>query len=264
MNLYQTQIPRPQDWQQLQRIALAYYKASFPRCVVGEYGTHGQAQDGVDVYVNGHEESIGVQCKCVEDFTPSELEKEFNKTKAFKNPLKKYIVLVTVKRDTKLQDKATELSKDGRGILVEVMFWQPFAELVIDFDDLAKKFFNFVVKVPIEVVAKGASALVTLNTQDTHYKFVVTKMADLNPAQSTTLLLITSLQADKKAAYFTLGATHWSDFHKVIGAGKFDAATVALWFSKFSTFEDISNTSGQVQTMLLSDADIKALKISIT
>jgi hypothetical protein len=167
MNLYQTRIPAPQDWQQLQRIAKDFYEHKYPVCTVDEYGTHGQAQDGVDVYVYGAGAATAVQCKCVESFSVNELRDEFAKTEAFKNSIKHYIVLVTVKRDTKLVDEAVKLTMSNeRGIRVEVKFWQALAEELAGVSRLASKYLSFAARFPVYVSTNSASAFVILETED--------------------------------------------------------------------------------------------------
>ncbi|NDV12995.1 hypothetical protein [Crenobacter caeni] len=202
MDLYQTRIPAPQDWQQLQRITADFYKSKFPDCTVDEYGTHGQAQDGVDVYIYDETTAVGVQCKCVETFTADDLAKEFDKTKSFKNPLKHYIIVVTVKRDTGLVNKAVELTlSSGLGVRIEVKFWQPLAEELAGYESLAKKYLNFAVRFPVHVEANGASALIVLETKDSRFEFVATKMASFKGRyeKQGNLILVTSLQGEKKS-----------------------------------------------------------------
>ena len=263
MDLYQTRIPAPQDWQQLQRITADFYRSKFPNCTVDEYGTHGQAQDGVDVYIYDQTTAVGVQCKCVETFTAGDLAKEFDKTKSFKNLLKHYIILVTVKRDTKLVDKAVELTlSSGRSVRVEVKFWQPLAEELAGYESLAKKYLNFAVRFPVHVEANGASALIVLETQDSRFEFVATKMASFKGRYETqgNLILVTSLQGEKKAHFNSLGNGHWTDFDKIIGITKLDAFVTWMWFSRFSNFEEISETSEDVQNILLTNDELNRIR----
>ncbi|WP_027467674.1 hypothetical protein [Deefgea rivuli] len=263
MNLYQTRIPAPQDWQQLQRITADFYKSKFSDCTVDEYGTHGQAQDGVDVYIYNETTAVGVQCKCVETFTADDLANEFDKTKSFKNPLKHYIIVVTVKRDTRLVNKAVELMLSSkRGIRIEVKFWQPLVEELAGNESLANRYLNFAVRIPVHVEANGASALIALETEDSRFEFVATKMASFKGKfeKQDNLILVTSLQGEKKAHYHSLGNGHWTDFHKVIGVTKLDAFATWVWFSRFSNFEEISETSGDVQNILFTNDELNRIR----
>lgn len=262
MDLYQTRIPAPQDWQQLQRITADFYKSKFPDCTVDEYGTHGQAQDGIDVYIYDETTAVGVQCKCVETFTVDDLAKEFDKTKSFKNPLKRYIIVVTVKRDTGLVNKAVEQTlSSGRGIRVEVKFWQPLAEELAGYESLANKYLNFAVRFPVHVEANGASALIALETEDSRFEFVAIKMASFKGRyeKQGNLILVTSLQGEKKAHFHSLGNGHWTDFYKIIGITKLDAFATWIWFSRFSNFAEISETSGEVQNILLTNDELNRI-----
>lgn len=266
MDLYQTRIPAPQDWQQLQRITVDFYKSKFPYCTVDEYGTQGQAQDGVDVYIYDQTTAVGVQCKCVETFTADDLVKEFDKTISFKNPLNHYIILVTVKRDTKLVNKAVELTKaSGRSVHVEVKFWQPLAEELAGNESLAKKYLKFAVRYPVHVEANGVSALITLETEDSRLEFVAAKMASFKGRyeKQGNLILVTSLQGEKKAHFHSLGNGHWTDFYKNLGITKLDAFVTWIWFSRFSNFEEISETSGDIQEILLTNDELNRIRCRI-
>lgn len=265
MDLYQTKIPAPQDWQQLQRITADFYRSKFPDSSVDEYGTQGQAQDGVDIYIYDATTAIGVQCKCVETFTADDLAKEFDKTKSFKNPLKHYVIVVTVKRDTGLVNKAVELTlSSGRNVRVEVKFWQPLAEEMAGYESLAKKYLKFAVRFPVYVEANGASALIALETEDSRFEFVATKMASFKGRyeKQGNLILVTSLQGEKKAHFHLLGNGHWTDFYQIIGITKLDAFATWIWFSRFSNFEEISETSGDVQNILLTNDELNRIRDS--
>jgi hypothetical protein len=265
MDLYQTRIPAPQDWQQLQRITKDFYEYKYSGCSVDEYGTQGQAQDGVDVYVYDKNTAVAVQCKCVEDLTPADLRDEFNKTKKFNNRIQMYVVVVTIKRDTKLVDEAAALTlTNSREIRVEVKFWQAMAEEMADIDTLASKYLKFVARYPVLVEVDGATAHVTLETETSHYEFVVTNMASFSAKgrYQEGLLLVTSLQGKKLAGYNTLGGGHWTDFHGIVGCTKLDAFAAWLWFSRFNTFEELARTSGINQRILITEDEMNRLRRS--
>ncbi|MCS0588353.1 hypothetical protein ACFQ09_20030 [Massilia norwichensis] len=263
MQLYQTRIPAPKDWQQLQRIANDFYKNLYKDSSVDEYGTNGQAQDGVDVYVYGGATAVAVQCKCVEEFSPAELRNEFNKTETFNNRIDLYILVVTVPRDTKLTDEAAKLTRENaRNIRIEVKFWQSMAEEMASVDELAKKYLGFVARYPVLVEGAGASAHITLETETSCFKFVVTHMASISDIKSygKDLLLVTSLQANKSACFHNLGGGHWSDFDGVIGCTKLDAFAAWIWFSRFRDFDELMKTSGQGQSILITDRQLNEIR----
>ena len=258
MELYQTRIPPPMDWQQLQRITKEFYELRYPGCVVDEYGTNGQAQNGVDVYVYNQELAIGVQCKCVQKLSDIDLINEFDKTKKFKNKLSRYILVVTVSRDTKLVDLAAQLTIKS-GILVEVVFWQSLVEDIVSHESLARKYFKFAVIKQVSF----STVHVELEAGDSYYNFVVTCMADFKSSRtnfSEDLLLVTSLASAKKSCFHRLGSGFWGDFIDVVGCSDFDAYVGWRWFQQFSTFKELMANSQGKQFFGLSKQEIEEFK----
>lgn len=264
MDLYQTKIPAPQDWQQLQRIAKDFYERRYPGCTADEYGRNGQAQDGVDIYVYDNVAvATGVQCKCVDGFFVQDLRDEFAKTATFKNPLRLYIVVATVRRDTALVDEAVRLTRtNARGIRVEVKFWQALAEEMACIEDLARKHLKFVTPFPVYVSARGGAAHVVLEAGVSSYAFVVTSMSGFpgRYERDDKLVLVTSLAAGKKANFHRLQDGHWTDFHGIVGITELDAFAVWMWFRRFGSFEELARTSGEPQVVLMSTEELNRLR----
>jgi hypothetical protein len=257
MDLYQADIPPPRDWQQLQRISKDFYQEKYPNCAVDEYGKHGQEQHGVDTYIYSDAEQIGIQCKRVEKFSSANLKEEVEKTATFPKQLRRYIVIVTIDRDTELQNVAASLTRE-KGFLIEVKFWPSLAEEVASSEVLAGKHFKFAVRYEVMVDADPSSALVELSGHGNYYRFVVTKMASFDKFKDDNdLLLVSSLQAGKSAGFHRLNGGYWTDFEQVIGAGAFDAYLVWCWFSQFDSFESIRKTSRNPQGVSISEQERK-------
>lgn len=257
MDLYQADIPPPRDWQQLQRISKDFYQEKYSKCAVDEYGKQGQEQHGVDTYIYSDDEQIGIQCKRVEKFTSANLRAEVEKTASFPKKLRRYIVIVTIDRDTELQNTAASLTRE-KGLLIEVKFWPGLAEEVASSEVLAGKHFKFAVRYAVLVEADPSSALVELTGHENNYRFVVTKMASFNKYKcNNDLLLVSSLQAEKRATFHRLNGGYWTAFEGVIGCGAFDAYLVWCWFSQFDSFESIRKTSGHPQEICISEQERK-------
>jgi hypothetical protein len=253
MDLYQADIPPPRDWQELQRISKDFYKEKYPECVVDEYGSQGQVQHGVDTYIYSASEQIGIQCKRVKKFNVANLKAELDKTANFPKELKHYVVIVTIDHDIALQDAAASFTLE-KGFLIEVKFWKGLAEEVASSEVLAKKHFKFAARYAVMVEADPSSALVELTGHESCYRFVVTKMAVFDKYKGDNdLLLVSSLQAQKRATFHRLNGGYWTDFEGVIGCGAFDAYLAWCWFSQFNSFESICKTSGKAQEICISE-----------
>jgi hypothetical protein len=74
------------------------------------------------------------------------------------------------------------------------------------------------------------------------------------------LILVTSLQGEKKAHFHSLGNGYWTDFDKIIGITKLDAFVTWMWFSRFNDFKEISETSEDVQNLLLTNDELNRIR----
>jgi hypothetical protein len=263
MELYQTVLPVPKDWQELQRMATDFFKKEYPSCVVQDYGRQGQEQFGVDTYIYSSDSHIGVQCKCVTKFTVGDLKEEVNKLKRFpfRGKLSRYVVIVTIPSDKELTNAASHLTID-ESLNIEVRFWDEFSEDVASIEDLANKYFKFAYKVNVEVGAGAAH--VTLLGGFSQFEFVVTKMSVFKKYEKQrNLVLVTSLQAGKKATLFNLSSGYWTNFDGVIGAGAIDAYMTWRWISQFSSFEELLSESKGRPEIVISEVERRKFVASL-
>ena len=134
----------PNDDKQFEQLCQHVLEHRFKTLWGQAYGRNGQAQHGVDFYIevpasigaggSGANQIIGVQCKhkdrLVEgELGVKELEDEVKKAKGFKPALTTFIVATSAPTDTKPQDKARELTAEHQKqnpplFSVEVLFWE--------------------------------------------------------------------------------------------------------------------------------------------
>lgn len=85
------EIPKPKNWQDFERLVESYARINWPGCMITLFGGVGQNQRGVDIYIKDKiAHYIGIQCKKVDRLTYQQIEKEIEKAKNFKPPLKHY------------------------------------------------------------------------------------------------------------------------------------------------------------------------------
>jgi tetratricopeptide (TPR) repeat protein len=134
----------PNDDKQFEQLCQHVLEYRFKTLWGQAYGRNGQAQHGVDFYVEVPAASeaggatigqiVGVQCKHKDrlhggELGGKELEYEVKKAKGFKPALTNFILATSAPTDTKLQDKARKLTaKHQKQTLpffpVEVWFWE--------------------------------------------------------------------------------------------------------------------------------------------
>lgn len=132
------QIPKPRNWQDLERLCLAIWKAEWKTTSLKTYGRPGQHQDGVDVfgrYMDGME--IGaIQCKCKEEekpLTEAIIKEEVEKAKKFKPAIKHYVIATTFDSDVELDSFTAELSQSNMGagsFSIDLFGWQDIENLL--------------------------------------------------------------------------------------------------------------------------------------
>lgn len=141
------QIPPPESGEEFEQMCLDLYEEEFKESLVQRNGRRGQAQDGVDIFVE--DQNIGIQCKEKDlirgKITEKELTDEVEKAKNFKPTLKKFILVTTCKRDAKIQEKARLLSEGHRKqnlFSIEIHSWDEIKELFDKYSDIFQKYYG--------------------------------------------------------------------------------------------------------------------------
>ena len=144
------QIPKPRNWQDLERLCIAIWKAEWKTTSLKTYGRSGQHQDGVDVfgrYMDGLE--IGaIQCKCKEEekpITEAVIKAEVEKAKKFKPEIKHYVIATTFDSDVALDSVTAELSLTNMGkgsFSIDLFGWQDIENLLEQRTDVRDWYLN--------------------------------------------------------------------------------------------------------------------------
>jgi len=126
------QVFPPTDWQKFERMMRDLFEAKWGS-TAHMHGRTGQPQHGVDIFgqPEGKADYHGRQCKrrdaqADEAITTKELAEEVEKARKFQPPIRRFSVLVTGKRDTKIRHAARDLDAASRakgGFAIEVLFW---------------------------------------------------------------------------------------------------------------------------------------------
>lgn len=143
--LSQIKLPVPKSWDEFEAIVTSSINSQNPSSAAKRYGRSGQAQNGVDIYYeDSMTRAVGVQCKCVEDFTFTQLTEEVEKAEGFSPPLENFIIALSLPRDAKLQKQVFKLSLDrakAQKFRVGLWFWDDVAdELAKDPTELARHY----------------------------------------------------------------------------------------------------------------------------
>lgn len=132
------EIPKPQNWQDFERIVESYARIYWPGCMITLYGGVGQEQHGVDIYIRSNKANyIGIQCKKVASLTYYQIEKEIQKAKNFKPALKHYYIATSANRNAGLQEKVNILNSQHNeegSFLVDILFWEDIIGLIMSDD----------------------------------------------------------------------------------------------------------------------------------
>lgn len=132
------EIPKPQNWQDFERLVESYSRINWPGCMVTLFGGVGQTQHGVDIYIKYKKVYyIGIQCKKVARLTYDQIEKEIEKAKNFKPMLKHYFIATSTSRNAGLQEKVNILNSqhNGKGLFsVDILFWEDIIGLIVSDD----------------------------------------------------------------------------------------------------------------------------------
>lgn len=149
--LAQMQFPPPKDWDEFEEICFSIFKEKWKDEYAQRNGKKGDAQNGVDFYGNNNLVLNGAQCKGKEIWPPKqlsirEIEKEIEKAKSFKPPLKRYIIATTASRNSKIQEYARTISEKllQEGLFsVHVYSWEDITEELVNFPNLVRLHYPF-------------------------------------------------------------------------------------------------------------------------
>ena len=132
------EIPKPKDWQEFERLVKSYARINWPGCMATPFGRSGQAQNGVDIYIKDKKARyIGIQCKKVTRLAYEQIEKEIEKAKNFKPELTHYIIVTSINRNARLQEKMNILNsqRNEKGLFpVDIIFWEDIIEFIMSDD----------------------------------------------------------------------------------------------------------------------------------
>lgn len=145
-------IPKPKDWQALERHCRLLFELSFGDPAVQNNGRTGQPQHGVDIFGRrdgGKGRRVGIQCKGKDadyggEVTEAELRAEVKKTEGFLPPIEEFILVTTAPNDQKIQLAARlleeELRVGGRELVIQVWGWERVQQEINRFADAIKAF----------------------------------------------------------------------------------------------------------------------------
>ncbi len=130
--LSQIRLPVPKSWDEFEAIVASAISTQNPSVAPSRYGRSGQAQTGVDIYFeDAMTRTVGVQCKCVENFTFTQLTDEVTKAEAFVPRLESFVIALALPRDAKLQKQVFKLSHEraqAQKFRVGIWFWDDIAD----------------------------------------------------------------------------------------------------------------------------------------
>lgn len=144
------QIPKPKNWQDLETLCLAIWRAEWKTTSLKTYGRPGQHQDGVDVFgrYNDGLEIGAIQCKCKEEekkLTEKVIQDEVDNAKNFKPAIKHYIIATTFDSDVNLDSFVAQLSIDNLSagsFSVDLFCWQDIERLLEIHTDVRDWYLN--------------------------------------------------------------------------------------------------------------------------
>jgi hypothetical protein len=145
-------IPKPKDWQALERHCRLLFELSFGDPAVQNNGRVGQPQNGVDIFGRrdgGRGRWVGVQCKGKDadyggEVSEAELRAEVKKTEKFVPPIGEFILVTTAPNDEKNQRAARllgeQLAAEGRYLVIQVWGWERVQQEINRFPEAIKEF----------------------------------------------------------------------------------------------------------------------------
>ncbi|MGO8761601.1 MAG: hypothetical protein ACLP2P_09685 [Desulfobaccales bacterium] len=249
--LHQAKWPIPMDWQEFQRMTCDLYKELLDNQDIQEFGSLGQRQNGIDIFgfINGTKNIAGIQCKCVERLTLTEVEDEYYKSLRFVPELSKFIITTTTKRDKDIQIKATEISQNGTYPCV-IIFWEDYCHNLASYPNVAKKYYsNFFI---IETQYDSPGKLIKIGIDVNHYEILVSRLNPDDKHYGGTILISDLLS--RKCITYRLG-DHWSRLEGIIGINKVDAFLVSKWLNTFEKIEDILALGNTIKSYEITEQD---------
>ncbi len=135
---------KPESWIEFESLCLEVAKKKWGNYKSAYlYGRNGQKQDGVDIFVEFDSYTYGIQCKDVEDFTWSKIEKELKKVKDSDFKLNKYIIMTSSLRDTKIQKNMLKYNNENTDkIHLEILFWEDIEKYVVNDVELLETYLS--------------------------------------------------------------------------------------------------------------------------
>lgn len=145
------QLPPPNSWKEFENLCFQLFKKEWNDPFIQRNGREGEVQNGVDIFGNLDNLSIGIQCKGKNiypqaNLTKSEILIEIEKAKKFNPALKNFIIITTAPRNSKLQEfvrlQSKELENQGFFKLF-LFFWHDINERLAIHFDLIRTFYPF-------------------------------------------------------------------------------------------------------------------------
>lgn len=127
------EIPKPENWQDFEKISARLAKKLYKTANINRYGRHGQRQNGVDTMIESEEGIIGIQCKRVEKLTIPKINEEIKKAENFTPALKSFKFYTTDKKDAEIQSHIAEKSQEYRAenlFDIEILFWEDISDIL--------------------------------------------------------------------------------------------------------------------------------------
>lgn len=145
-NLALMNIPTPKSWEEFESICLSSFKIRWNSPNLVRYGRQGQAQQGVDIYGEDHNEKfVGIQCKKLDGtLTIKTVEEEIEKATQFEPAITSFYLATTAPPDAKIQKEIRVLSeqrKQENQFSVGIFFWEDIVQELITNKDVFKKHF---------------------------------------------------------------------------------------------------------------------------
>jgi len=247
---HQLDFPPPQDWQEFQRMTCDLFRKVWRDPHAQEFGTQGQRQHGLDVYgVTGKKKRVeGVQCKRTRRLTAEAVKEEYEKSRAFRPKLSRFILATTARRNTEAQQAATELTLSGDYPCC-AMFWEDFCARMGRYPKLIRKHYpQFVV---VQMLGDAASKLVRLEVDTDSFEMILTAIPEGEDHYGGTILVSDLLC--RKCETYRLGG-HYSRLEGIVG-NRWRAFVVSTWLNRFKSAEDLLRLGKEVLSFNLSEEE---------
>lgn len=138
MTISRTQVPKPENHQDFERLSAILWCEKLRDPHIQRYGRHGTGQDGIDIVgIRGGDprNRVGIQCKLktgTAKLTAEEFEADFDSALGIDPPLTEFHIVTTADRDRALQNLASKLQireyEKGRQIHVGYWAWNAITD----------------------------------------------------------------------------------------------------------------------------------------